>query len=275
MFKLIDLKFIVLFMLLSPLYADEPSLYGAGDLNSASPYGLSANERFMLDTKREVISLRSIVTTQQGQLEALIALVDTLNVKVAQLEEANREKIDVSTLKADIYRDIKEQNDKNYKLMLDLGSSIDKIEKDYVSTTQVNELLAQFKTNSELKVTKELSASESYSNASKAFGAKDYTQARVLFEKSLAKNYNLASSNYYLGEIAFLDGSYSDALGYYKASASLDDKAKYMDNLFYHSAMALENIGDKVNAKAFYDTLIKRYPKSNLAKNAKERLKKL
>lgn len=272
MFKVIDLKLIVLFMLLLPLYADEPSLYGAGDLNSASPYGLSANERFMLDTKREVISLRSIVTTQQGQLEALIALVDTLNVKVAQLEEANREKIDVSTLKADIYRDIKEQNDKNYKLMLDLGSSIDKIEKDYVSTAQINELLAQFKTKVEPK---ELSPSESYSNASKAFGAKDYTQARVLFEKSLAKNYNLASSNYYLGEIAFLDGSYSDALGYYKASASLDDKAKYMDNLFYHSAMALENIGDKVNAKAFYDTLIKRYPKSNLAKNAKERLKKL
>jgi len=256
------------------LVANEPSVYGAGDLNSLSPYGLSANEQFMLDTKREVIALRSIVNEQQNRIDGLISLIESLNVQVAQLKEDNHAKVDTNQLKADILNEVQLKEDKAYKLMLDLGSTIDKIDKEYVSTVQMNEALKQLKSKTQI-ASQALSDKESYLKAQELFNAKRYGEAKSLFESSLSKNYNTAGSNYYLGEIAYLNGAYVDALGYYKLSASLDDKAKYLDNLYLHTAIALENSGDKNNAKAFYTMVIKKYSKSNLAKIAQERLKKL
>lgn len=36
------------------LSAAEPSAFGAGDLSNENPYGLTSNEKVILDTKKEI-----------------------------------------------------------------------------------------------------------------------------------------------------------------------------------------------------------------------------
>jgi len=40
----------------SLLYAYEPSVYGAGDIDSASPYGLTKTEQAVLENKKTLCS---------------------------------------------------------------------------------------------------------------------------------------------------------------------------------------------------------------------------
>ena len=78
-----------------------------------------------------------------------------------------------------------------------------------------------------------------------------------------------AKGNYLLGEIAFEQKRYEDAIYYYKTSATRYDKADYMPRLMLNSAKSFEAINEKDNAKKFLETLVKLYPKSQEAKEAK------
>ena len=109
-------------------------------------------------------------------------------------------------------------------------------------------------------------------------------EARLLFKKEyftktihilnylLKSNYRPAESNYLLGEISYYRKKYKDAISYFKTSAILYDKAKYMPKLLLHSAISFEKTNDLSNATSFYNTIIDVYPASNEAKSASKNL---
>ncbi|WP_301008927.1 tetratricopeptide repeat protein, partial [Helicobacter sp. UBA3407] len=74
-------------------------------------------------------------------------------------------------------------------------------------------------------------------------------------------NYKPARGNYLLGEVAFAQKRYEDAIYYYKTSATRYDKADYMPRLMLNSAKSFNAIKEKENAKRFLETLISLYPK--------------
>lgn len=112
-----------------------------------------------------------------------------------------------------------------------------------------------------------------YKEAENLFEKGKLVEARERLEWTVKNQYKPASSNYLLGEIAFQQKRYKDAIYYYKESATLFDKATYMPRLLLHSSKSLAHTGDKGNAKRFLETLIANYPNSPEAKEAKKLLK--
>ena len=113
------------------------------------------------------------------------------------------------------------------------------------------------------------------SDAKKDFDSKNYTSATSIYQKLVDVNYKPAESNYYLAETWYMRKKYDVAINHFKKSAMLNDKAAYMPTLLLHSGISFENIKDKENAKNFYGTLIDLYPNSSEAKDAKNRLSKI
>lgn len=105
------------------------------------------------------------------------------------------------------------------------------------------------------------------------YKTKDYDKSIEYLQVAINGNHRPAHGNYLLGEIAFEQKRYEDAIYYYKTSATLYDKAEYMPRLMFHSAKSLQFLGEGGNAKLFLETLVALYPQSNEAEEAKELLK--
>jgi len=253
----------------SLLYADEPSVYGAGDIDSANPYGLTRTEQDVLANRRAVQNLKNRVAEQQNRIDGLITIIDGLNKKVLSLKEELK-----ST--NNLIRKSKENN-KTYSLLLELGQMVDQINNNYVTREDLKEALAgsrtvQRDTVSSPKKGNSADLSTTYRRGVQLFGQRSYNFAKEKFEETLSKNYKKASSSYYLGEIAYYTKNYPEAIRYYKQSASLYNSASYMPILYLHTAIALARDGQKEQAKNFFQFVVDSYPNTKAANIAKKNL---
>ncbi|HRL10169.1 MAG TPA: tetratricopeptide repeat protein, partial [Aliarcobacter sp.] len=192
-----------------------------------------------------------------------------------------------------------------------LTTIVNKINAEYVSSTELEKNMQQFVTREEFEAVKkamgiktpqgsakttveakekivdttsavssvELKTADDkikfMADAKKDYDAKVYNSAIPKFEKLIEVNYKPAENNYYLGDMLFKRKKYDQAIVHFKKSAMLNDKASYMPTLLLNSAISFENTKDKDNAKNFYSTLIELYPNSQEAKTAKTNLNKL
>ncbi|MCK4441943.1 MAG: hypothetical protein KAU90_08035, partial [Sulfurovaceae bacterium] len=72
---MMNMKKIVLicYIFLSSLsYANEPSVYGAGNIDSDNPYGLTKTEQNVLVNRRTIQNLKNRVEDQQNRIDGLI-----------------------------------------------------------------------------------------------------------------------------------------------------------------------------------------------------------
>jgi len=260
------------------LHAYEPSVYGAGDIDSAKPYGLTQTEKAVLDNKKTLQMLYNTMTEQQRKIEGLTTIINGQNKEIVGLKEqvtAIENKPEPS------------QEDKNqtYTLLLDLGKMIDNINNSYISRDELRTILAENRTetaynsNSNESLDSPIensslvsSTEELYLKGVQLFSKHSYNASREYFEQALSQNYKSASSNYYLGEIAYYTRNYKDAVAYYKQSASLYDQASYMSVLYLHTAISLDQTGEREQAQAFYQHVIDNYPNGKVASIAKSRM---
>lgn len=204
-----------------------------------------------------IITLQQKIKEQNERIDGLISLVEGLNVKIMELEEINRN-----------------QDSKNdMKLIQDLGKMIDDINASCVKKDELYKILkANGKTEDIALSLKASTKEQAYTNGITLFRAKQYDKAQEQFLDVQKEGYKPASTNYYLGEIAYYQKRYKDAIFYYKKSAKADDSATYIDILLLHTAISLENMNDKAQAKLFYETIIQKYPARESAKIAKNKL---
>ncbi len=225
------------------------------------------------------------------QIDGLTSVVEGLSVTVHRLQEQHRR--DMARLKA-------------------LESKVDHAKKHYVTHATLKKLLGDYtqipatlspqhttkskhsstKSTTKQKITdtkhpkshiktvksqnlEALDKKTLYNRGVKLFRQKHYSEAKKYLELAEAKGYHPATSNYYLGEIAYYSKKYNDAIFHYKKSAGLYDKAGYIDTLLLHTAISLEKKGDKEQAKYFYENIIANYPGKKTATIAKKRLKGL
>jgi len=71
------LLFIILFMFIS-LYGDEVSVFGAGDIDSSSPYGLSDEEKYIYENKKKLGNVDIKVKSLKGNISLLSERIDGL-----------------------------------------------------------------------------------------------------------------------------------------------------------------------------------------------------
>ncbi len=269
--------FIVLFLLFSviDIFA-EVSAFGAGDLKSKNPYGLSESEKVIYSNKKATIennkkikALNLKIEQLSESIEGLRSVVDSLNDKVGQtgqkvslLTQKRSSDDEIESLKAKV----EEQNEKYNNLALALKKL----------TLMIDELSSQKQRSkkSASKSTKHTSISNAQllKKAIRTFRNKQYKKAFDMFETLDIKNYKRATANFYMGECAYYLKKYEDAIIYFKKSAGLYDKASYMPTLMLHTALSFKKSGDSENAERFLNAVIDTYPGTSQAKIAKKNL---
>jgi len=243
----------------------EPSAYGAGDIDSSSPYGLTQTERNVLNNRKEIQDLKNRVEEQQNRIEGLITIIDGLNKEVLSLKEELK---NTQKMVEDVQNS--QEDNKTREMILELSKVVEEINNNYVTfedlrTATNRQMIEQQQTTQ----SQSLDIASIYEKGIEAFSNRNYNLAKEYFQKALEQNYKLAPTYFYLGEIAFFNQDYPQAIDYYKKSASIYDKANYMKYLYLHTAISLKNMGNIQKANEFFQFIIDTYPDTKVSEIAK------
>lgn len=303
---------IIFFLIFIPFYlfASEPSAFGAGDLNNPTPYGLTSGEKIILENSKKLQTVVVKSNNQANEVESIRDRIDGLQSIIENINLTLRDdKLKLKTIddklliehnsNAEFSQRLINANQSNGKLVatnaenieklnllvVEVSKIVDKINSTFVSKEEFNILIKDINEFKDL-VAKELrgedkpkknqleniSNSDIYKKAKELYDKKLYSQSLEQYEYLISKNYKPATIHYMIGEINYNKKSYSEALFYFKKSATLDDSAQYMSVLMLHTAISMWELGDKKNAKIFYNAIVSKYPDSDSAKIAQKKL---
>ena len=286
------------------LLSAEPSAFGAGDLSSPEPYGLTSNEKVILETKDKLKKVAQKSNSQASQLDSLRERIDGLQSIVESISrKTHNNKINLEKFKIEedtgfantseyqtrLSESIQQNKQKIEELkasIVELSKLLDAINAQYVTKDEYNLLVKNVNDFKDL-VAKELksgkksksqaskiTSAELYNLAKKNYDKKYYTKAIANYEELIKRKYKPAYAHFMIGEMNYKKKNYAKAISYFKKSSQLYSKASYMPTLMLHSAIAMDKTGDKAHAKSFYKAIIAKYPSSKEAKEAKRRLGK-
>lgn len=234
----------------------------------------------------------SVAAGELQKVQKLRLSVEKLDPRFSEVEAGiqklqNEMNNSVSQVTLTLEKNLEIQSENLAKLssaMKSLSGIIDEINSNYVPGSQLQELREEMAQMNE-KLTKIIDEPsyafrdeenfKIYGDAIEMYNKKDYAQSEPRFKWSADHQYKPASSSFYLGQIAYAQKRYSNAIYYYKKSVSLYDKADYMPELLLNTAISFEKIKDMGNAKKFYTSVSAAFPDSKEAKTAKEALAKL
>ena len=286
----------------------ETSMFGAGNLNSSQPYGLTKTEEVIVKNKKIVIKNEKRLKKTNTQVQDLNervggieSLLESESIKLNKVfishnknlnnfnlySQSSTDDINKNTESiANMQKLLKSQIDQNDKNIKTIKKSFDKIvvlvndiNSNYVTKKEFNRLLKLLdkkevqKTQTKKTIEKKKSNRERLAEAKILFKKDYFTKAIIIFEDLISQNYKPAESNFYVGEIKYYRKKYKEALHYFKNSMTLYDKAKYLPKLLLHSAISFDKLGDSENAQNFYNTIVEIYPESNEAKEASKKIK--
>lgn len=274
--------------------ASEPSAFGAGDLNSPTPYGLTHEEKLILENKKEIQTVIQKNSDQNAKVETVAERLDGMQGIIEGLSQrSNEQTLTLQKLQEKFISDSNSttslddlskqvtantENIAQFKALLEeLSGVVDEINTNYVTKEQFAALIKQLK----VSVPDSAASHAKMSNtalekeANRLFGQKQYAEAQKFFEQMIQKKHKVAESLFMIGETQFERKGYKEAVASYKESASKNEKALYMPTLLLHSGISMEKTGDSATAKAFYQATISKYSGTGAAKEAQERLSKL
>ena len=296
-----------LFVATASLVAGEPSAFGAGNLDSSSPYGLTSSEKTVFQNKtnlkkivvksnnqaNKVESLRERIDGLQSIIESLSRKAQSNKRSLTNLENKNNETLKTSDEYDRRVGEIAEENSEliaENKILLEKFSKLlTSVNKTYVSKSQFNKLVEDVNEFKAL-ISKELKGSSTqvkinsldsmsdFDVASKAqafYDKRYFTKGIEYYSHLIRKNYKPAHAHYMIGQMNFKRKKYGQAISYYKLSASLYSKAPYMAELMLNTGISMDKTNDKKNAKAFYNGVVGKFPGTSQAKNAQKYLKSL
>lgn len=122
------------------------------------------------------------------------------------------------------------------------------------------------------------SEDEIYRSAKQAFDQGDSEAARKGFEefiKRYPKSKNADNAQFWIGEIYYREKWYEKAILEYQNVIEKYPNGNKVPAALLKQGLAFSNIGDKANAKLILEELSRKYPQSNEAKVAAEKLKAL
>lgn len=293
------IPFIVLLQLV--VFASEPSVYGAGNLDSSNPYGLSQSEKKIYENIEGIKTLqKSIKILQlnyndlQDRFSGLRSVAESISDKIGKIDkrmfnlDAKDNNItnaiqglkdEISSLRQDLNISVQTQNanqDKIKNVLSELSNLIDSINSSYVSKEEFQKFVVSVE--SRFSVARKSDKTQEFStkkkgdlekNADVLFAKKAYAEATKIYSYLVEKRYHPAGNSFKLGEIAYAQKSYKDAIAYYKKSISLYDKASYTPTLLYHTGISLSKLKQNTEAAKFFKALKSNYPNSKEAKSLK------
>ncbi|MBE0495560.1 MAG: tetratricopeptide repeat protein [Campylobacterales bacterium] len=289
------------------LFAAEVSVFEAGNLRSATPYGLTQNEKLLLEKtqemeklSRDLANVRNEFNTIKEQMEGVRSVLDGTNTRVGRsdgdmrvlegkitaLESSLAQLTDqLLSLQAaqQENKTIQETNNERLRVVLgEMSSLIDSINNNYASKSALNALVERVDGMESKKTPPAPVASNSSALEAKPgaelmqealnfFDAGSLDEAWARYDILVKKNYMPARSNYFLGEIAYKKQQWKTAIKHFKISIDLYDKADYIPRLLYHTAISFDKSGEPASAAPFYRALKTNYPDSKEAQASPNR----
>jgi TolA-binding protein len=298
-------RFLALFFILPIMaFSAEPSVYGAGNLDSDNPYGLSPSEKKIVQNSKTIKSLEKRLrilqfkySDLQEKLDGTRSVTQSISDKIGMIDGKIREvnmrdsnktdsiqslRTDLDSLKEQFNENLTIQSENQAKIksvLSELSSLIDSINSNYVTKDEFNKLLAT--QNKILKKISGIKKRNIKSSLSKKSGAqllkeaenylskKAYDKAKIRYERLIKIGYKPARSNFKLGEIAYRKKQYKKAIIYYKKSIALYENASYTPTLLYHTGVSLSKLKKSKEASKFFQVLKSNYPDSKEAKSLK------
>ncbi|MGB5966244.1 MAG: tetratricopeptide repeat protein [Sulfurimonadaceae bacterium] len=285
------------------LLADEPSAFGAGNLDSDNPYGLTAAEKKILQNnktltqnKRKLNSHKSDIESLRERIDGLQSVLESIAMKSQNNKVAlgdiskSRENEGVSTqerlvlLETQIATNgenivqLKTAIEELSKLMDEQSASLVTKEEHNALVNDVNAfkvLVAGELKQKSKKSSSNMSSGDLATRAKKNYDKKNYTKALNDYKELVNRKYKPAYGHYMIAQCYFAKNDYGQAIAHYKESASRYKKASYMPTLMLRTAYSMEKTGDKNNAAKFYNAVIAKYPGSEEANKAERYLSKL
>lgn len=279
--------------------ASEPSAFGAGNLDSDEPYGLTTTEKKIVENRKSLqtakrqsqentVQLQSLRDRLDGFQTILEGLNDNVRENKLALGEltseqsGNRQRDErITALEASVQAS--ETNIASLKaLMQTLATQVDALNANYVSKEEFDRLVNDinaFKSDlgKTLKSGGNAAAADPYASlsskalaaeAQKNYDALYFSKAIPMYEELIRRNHKPAYAHFMIGEMWHYRKDWAKALSYYKESAARYDKASYMPTLMLHSAESMQHLGDTANAKKFLQSLRAKYPQSKEASEA-------
>ncbi len=192
------------------LYAQEPSAFGAGNLESTNPYGLTSSEKIILKNKNNLKSVEKKTYSQATQIESLRERMDGLQTILEGLiDKSHGNKLELNRMLSSNENDAmtlqeyrktthtrleqlevsikaNELNVQNLKtVMSDFSTLIDNINNNYVSKEEYNDLVNDINIFKNL-VGKELKSISKKSVASSSGDPYAGMKSRDLAKKALS-----------------------------------------------------------------------------------------
>ncbi len=290
-------------------FSAEPSVYGAGNLDSDNPYGLSPSEKKIVQNTKTLKSIEKQLrilkfkySDLQEKLDGTRSVTQSISDKIGQIDSKIREvnakdnnktdtmqslRDDLDVLKQQFSDNLLVQNENQNKIknvLSELSSLIDSINSNYVSKEDFNKLLLaqkefqdrvenqinSIKRQNLKKALSSKSGAQLLKEAEKYFSKKSYDKAKIRYQKLVKIKYKPARSNFKLGEIAYHQKSYKRAIEYYKKSIALYENASYTPTLLYHTGISLSKLKKNTEASKFFKVLKSNYPNSKEAKSLKK-----
>lgn len=173
-------KFLILIALLATnIVAEEVSVFGAGNLNSPNPYGLTKTEKYILKNKKELGSIDTKVKSVKTTVETINERIDgiesiyegdsqKLNSSVMKLNkllqdfdinqnQTNENSNEIKEIK-DVSKQILSLQEENFtnlkKAIAKLAKTLNSINKTYISDKEFKKNMNQFITKDEFKALK-------------------------------------------------------------------------------------------------------------------------
>lgn len=218
--------------------------------------------RSRLEILSEQVEQIKITQKRYGEnIQGFLKLLDGLGEKIKEVSSVSTGLNDLIVKEFESVRaELKKQADVILKDQENIQKLSVEIEKLYEDKKKIQERNAFKDPNKKAEVFKE---------AKSLYWDKRFEDSRLRFTWLLEQGYQKAESNYFLGQIAFRQRRYEEAIYYYKESAVANDKASYMPTLMLHTIKSFQALKDEESAMRFIDSLLALYPNSKEAKEAK------
>ena len=277
------MKFIFFILLFGFVFAAEPSVFEMQ--SSVTKKEVEELKKINSEQSDRIFTLENKIKQLETSLEGLKSIyegygvnIKDINDKINQIPQESKTE-DLNQLKEEI------TNNKNniQALKENIDTHLKQIQE--FITNEINQKDNKEDSNSTIALNDSKNITESSFDKDATKKSEIFKEARTLtytkkFDEAIERykwlieiDYKRAESNYMLGNIAYEQNRYKDAVFYYKESATIDENAKYIPRLLLNTANSFRVLNDKNNANRFYNAVLDRFPNSIEAKEAKKHIK--
>ncbi len=285
------------------LLAAEPSAFGAGNLDSDNPYGLTASEKKIHQNNKTLKKNNRKLNSNKSEIESLRERIDGLQSVLESIAlKSQNNRVALGDMSKSLENDgvneqeriviLETQIATNGENILQLKVALEELSKlmdeqsaTFVTKEEHNALVEDvnaFKVlvAGELKNKSKRSSSSGSSGdlatqAKKNYDNKAYSKALNDYKELVNRKYKPAYGHYMIAQCYFATNDYGKAIAHYKESAARYKKASYMPILMLRTAYSMSKVGETDNAKKFYNAVIAKYPGSVEAEKAERYLSQL